>query len=173
MVTTTKFHLRIYQDHFTEEVAAQLPAESRVIYCVAGCAEISDKEKTATIRDDEAWFSDKPTTVRGKGEGACIWRWELVKPDAPSGEIKAAGVKSRLAGDYEVEIDTSVKRLMRLDRVSFPLGGEALTHTHAAAGVRCQLEGNLLLESLGHRYRVWPGDPWVEHGPDSVYAKAS
>jgi hypothetical protein len=173
MAGMSKFRLRIYHDHFTEEVEALLPAERRVIYCVAGCAEISDTAKTETIGSDGAWFSSQKTNVRGKDEGACLWRWELVTPNAPSGEIKGAGIKSRIAGDYEVEIDTSVKRLMRLDRVSFPLGGEALTHTHAAAGVRCQLEGNLLLESLGHRYRVWPGDPWVEHGPDSVYAKAS
>lgn len=173
MASMSKFRLRIYHDHFTEDVEAVLPAEHRVIYCVAGCAEISDAAKTETIVSDGARFSSQKTNVRGKDEGACLWRWELVALDAPSGEIKAAGIKSRIAGDYEVEIDTSVKRLMRLDRVSFPLGGEALTHTHAAAGVRCQLEGNLLLESLGHRYRVWPGDPWVEHGPDSVYAKAS
>jgi hypothetical protein len=173
MATMTMFRLRIYQDHFTEEVQAQLPAERRVLYCVAGCAEIKDAEKTETVKGDGAWFSAKATTVRGRDEGACIWRWELVTPDAPSGELKGEGIISRLAGDYEIKVDTSVKRLMRLDRVSFPLGGEALTHIHAAAGVRCLLEGNLLLDSVGHRYRVWPGDPWVEHGPDSVYAKAS
>jgi hypothetical protein len=173
MATMSKFRLRIYHDHFTEEAEARLPAERRVMYCVAGHAAIGDANRNETITGDGAWFSAGQTTVRGKDEGACIWRWELVAPDARSGEIKGDGIKSRLAGDFDVEIDTSIKRLMRLDRVSFPLGGEALTHTHAAAGVRCLLEGNLLLESLGHRYRVWPGDPWVEHGPDSVYAKAS
>jgi hypothetical protein len=173
MATPSKFRLRIYHDHFTEEVEAALPAERRVIYCVAGSAEISDAAKSETLGNDGAWFSSQKTTVRGKDEGACLWRWELVAPGAPSGELKGEGIKSRIAGDYEIEIDTSIKRLMRLDRVSFPLGGEALTHTHVAAGVRCQLEGNLLLESVGHRYRVWPGDPWVELGPDTVYAKAS
>ena len=173
MSTMSKFHLRIYHDHFTEEAVAALPAERRVIYCVAGYAEIGDAAKTETIGSDGAWFSSQKTNDRGTDEGACLWRCELVAPNAPSGEIKCEGIKSFIAGDYEVEIDTSVKRLMRLDRVSFPLGGEALTHTHAAAGVRCLLEGNLLLQSLGHRYRVWPGDPWVEHGPDTVYAKAS
>jgi hypothetical protein len=173
MVAMSKFRLRIYHDHFTEEVEATLPAERRITYCVAGCAEIREAAKSETIRGDGAWFSAQKATVRGKDEGACLWRWELVAPDAPSGEMKGDGIRSRMAGDFELEIDTSIKRLMRLDRVSFPLGGEALTHTHAAAGVRCLLEGNLLIESLGHRYRVWPGDPWVEHGPDSVYAKAS
>ena len=93
--------------------------------------------------------------------------------DTPPGEIKQTGIKSINAGDYEISLDTSIKRIMRLDRVSFPLRGEALTHIHAAPGVRCMLAGNLLLDSVGHRYRAWPGDSWVEHGPDHVYAKAS
>jgi hypothetical protein len=96
-----------------------------------------------------------------------------VQPNAAAGEIQRQGIKSTNAGDYKIELDTSVKRLMRLDRVDFPLGGEALTHIHAAPGVRCQLTGSLLLDALGKRHRVWPGDTWVEHGPDQVYAKAS
>jgi hypothetical protein len=173
MPTMSKFRLRVYQDHFTEGAEAKLPAERRVIYCVAGNAEISDPARSETIASDGARFSAQTITVRGKDEGARLWRWELVTPDAPSRKIEGDAIKSRMAGDFEIEIDTSLKRLMRLDRVSFPLGGEALTHIHAAPGVRCMLEGNMLLDSVGHRYRVWPGDPWVEHGPDSVYAKAS
>ncbi len=124
MATMSKFQLRIYHDHFTEEAEAELPAGRRVMYCVAGCAEISDAKKNETVKGDGAWFSTHKTNVRGKDEGACIWRWELVAPDAASGEIKSDGIKSRIAGDYAVEIDTSIKRLMRLDRVSFPLSGE-------------------------------------------------
>jgi len=169
----SKFRLRIYQDHFTEEAEAKLPAERRIIYCVAGGAEIIDSARTEIIASEGAWFSTQTVTVRGMDEGARLWRWELVTPDAPFEEIEGEGIRSRMAGDFQIEIDTSIKRLMRLDRVSFPLGGEAFTHVHAAPGVRCQLEGNLLLESGGHRFRVWPGDPWVEHGPDSVYSKAS
>ena len=168
-----KFRLRIYHDHFTEGASATLPKARRVIYCVAGQAVVSTAGRSETLTDDKAWFSDSECTVRGEIEGARLWRWELVAPNEDPGEIHAAAIKSIKAGDYEIEIDTSIKRLMRLDQVSFPLGGEALTHVHAAAGVRCLLKGNMLLELLGHRYRVWPGDSWVEHGPDQVYAKAS
>ena len=111
--------------------------------------------------------------MRGGLETARLWRWELVAPDVAAGEIDRPGIKSTNAGDYKIELDTSIKRLMRLDRVSFPLGGEALTHVHAAPGVRCQLTGSLFLELLGKRHRMWPGDLWVEQGPDHVYAKAS
>jgi hypothetical protein len=168
-----KFRLRIYHDHFTEGVAAVLPPERRVIFCVAGDANVSDAVRNENLSVDRGWFSDRDVNVRGEQEGARLWRWELVPPEAPPGEIRVTGVKSVNAGDYDIELDDSIRRLMRLDRVTFPLGGEALTHVHAAAGVRCLETGNLLLESLGKRYRVWPGDSWVEHGPDRVYAKAS
>ena len=169
----TKFRLRIYHDHVTEGAGATLPPARRVIYCVSGEAALSAPGRSETLSSDQAWFSERETKIRGDGEGARLWRWELVAPGAERGEIRQAGIKSTDAGDYEIELDTTVKRLMRLDRVSFPLGGEALTHVHAAPGVRCQLTGSLLLDSLGARYRVWPGDSWVEHGPDQVYAKAS
>jgi hypothetical protein len=172
-MTKKTFRLRIHQDHLTEGARAVLPAARRIIYCVAGDTELSAAGRRQSISTDQAWFSDQETTVEGRGEGARLWRWELVAPDAAPGEIRGTAIKSVNAGDYRIELDTSVARLMRLDRVSFPLGGEALTHVHAAPGVRCQLTGNLLLESLGARYRVWPGDSWVEHGPDQVYAKAS
>jgi len=161
----TSFCLRIYHDHLTEGAEATLPKARRVIYCVSGQASLSAPGKTQTIIGE--------CTVRGDGEGARLWRWELVAMSEPRGEIHAKGIKSFDAGNYEIELDTSIKRLMRLDRVSFPLGGEALTHIHAAPGVRCQLMGNLRVDSVGHRTRFWPGDSWVEHGPDQVYAKAS
>lgn len=167
------FRLRIYHDHVVEGAEATLAAERRVIYCVSGEADLSSGSRNAKLRDDDGFFSDQTVTLRGGPEGARLWRWELVRPDAAAGEIKVAGIKSTNAGDYTIELDTSVKYFMRLDRVSFPLGGEALTHTHAAAGVRCQLTGSLFIDSLGKRYRVWPGDSWVEHGPDHVYAKGS
>jgi hypothetical protein len=172
-MASQKFHLRIYQDHLTEGSSAILPAERRVIYCVAGDAVLSAPGRNETLTTDQAWFSNVETTVRGDVEGACLWRWELVRPDASPAELSGEGIKCVKAGDYPIEIDTSVKRLMRLDRVSFPLGGEALTHVHAAPGVRCLISGNLLILSLGKRIRIWPGDAWVEHGPHQVYAKAS
>ena len=169
----TSFCLRIYHDNLTEGAEATLPKARRVIYCVSGQASLSAPGNTQTITGDQAFFSDGECTVRGDGEGARLWRWELVAMSEPRGEIRAKGIKSSDAGNYEIELDTSIKRLMRLDRVSFPLGGEALTHIHAAPGVRCQLMGNLLVDSVGHRTRLWPADSWVEHGPDPVYAKAS
>lgn len=168
-----KFRLRIFQDHLTEGSAAALSKTNRIIYCVAGQAILTVGDQNQELADDVARFADVECTIRGEGEGARLWRWELVTAAESPSEIRATGIKSVNAGDFEIELDTSVKRLMRIDQVSFPLGGEALMHVHAAPGVRCLLKGNLLVESLGHRLRFWPGDSWVEHGPDPVYAKAS
>ncbi len=172
-MASTPFRLRIYHDHVTERVEARLPGARRVVYCVAGDATLSDAAGEKALTDDGAWFGTGEVRVRGGPEGARLWRWELVAPDAAPGELRVEGIKSTSAGDYPLEIDASVPRLMRLDRVSFPVGGEALTHVHAAAGVRCQLTGSLLLVSQGRTYRVFPGDSWIEHGPHPVYAKAS
>ena len=172
-MTQKSFRLRIYHDHLTEGVVANLPKARRVIYCVAGQAAISATGRGQTLTDDQAWFSDGECTIRGEGEGARLWRWEFVEPDEGPGEIRETAIKSVNAGDYGIELDTSVPRLMRIDQVSFPPDGEALTHIHAAPGVRCLLKGSLLVETLDHRYRLWPGDSWVEDGPDQVYAKAS
>src|SRR5271166_3732166 len=117
----TKYRLRIHHDHLVEGAEAKLVVERRVIYCVAGDAQLSCGGKTITLSEDEGWSSDQEVTVRGGAEGACLWRWELVALDAAAGEIKKDGIKSANAGDYKIEIDTSIKRLMRLDRVSFPL----------------------------------------------------
>jgi hypothetical protein len=173
-MSKSKFILRIYHDHVTEGAEASLPAAPRIVYCVSGNASLSQKDGSASIADDQAWFSDQTAVVRGDAnEGACLWRWELVRPGAEPARIRSRGIKSVDGGSYEIEVDTAIKHFMRLDRVSFPPGGEALTHVHAAPGVRCLLLGNLLLDSAGSRYRVWPGDSWVEHGPDRVYAKGS
>jgi hypothetical protein len=172
-MTMKTFRLRIHHDHFTEGASAKLGPQRRVLYCVAGEATLSAAGRTTAVADDQGWFGDGEVSITVGAEGAVLWRWELVAPDADPGALRAQGVKSTGAGDYPLEVDTSVARLMRLDRVSFPLGGEALTHVHAAPGVRCQLTGNLLVESLGKRARHWPGDSWVEHGPDAVYARAS
>src|SRR5580692_10032427 len=96
----TSYCLRIYHDHLTEGAAEALPKARRIIYCVAGHATLSASGKSQTITDDQAFFSDGECSVRGDGEGARLWRWELVDMKAPPGEIRAKAIKSFDAGDY-------------------------------------------------------------------------
>ena len=62
---------------------------------------------------------------------------------------------------------------MRCDRVDFPLGGIAYTHTHAGPGTRCLLQGELRVTVRQEVIVARPGDPWFESGPDPVLATAS
>ncbi len=62
---------------------------------------------------------------------------------------------------------------MRCDRVDFPPGGIAYTHTHRGPGIRCLLAGEIRVEVNGHAHAVKPGEAWFEAGPDPVLAHAS
>ena len=62
---------------------------------------------------------------------------------------------------------------MRCDRVDFPPGGIAYTHTHRGPGIRCLLTGEIRVEVKGASHTVTPGEPWFEAGPDPVLAFAS
>ena len=96
-------------------------------------------------------------------DGAEVYRWELHPGTPPAG----AKLVSPLA------IDTSKNWLMRCDRVDFPLGGIAYTHTHQGPGIRALLTGGFRVQSAGHDFRIAPGEPWFESGPDPVLAHAS
>jgi hypothetical protein len=62
--------------------------------------------------------------------------------------------------------------LLRCDRVDFPAGGEALTHTHQGGGIRCLLAGSIRIDTQGHSSSYAPLGAWFEAGPDAVYAAA-
>ncbi|MGI9586263.1 MAG: hypothetical protein ACR2N7_11805, partial [Acidimicrobiia bacterium] len=63
--------------------------------------------------------------------------------------------------------------VIRCDRVDFPPGAIAHLHTHPGPGIRCQLFGELTVETKGHRETHGAYGAWFEAGPDPVYAVAS
>lgn len=63
--------------------------------------------------------------------------------------------------------------LLRCDRVDFPLGGVAYTHTHRGPGIRLLLDGELRVTTAGKTIVVRPGEAWFESGPEPVFAQAS
>ena len=63
--------------------------------------------------------------------------------------------------------------LVRCDRVDFPPGGIAYTHTHPGPGIRCLLFGSIRIEAGGEAHEYGPFEAWFERGPDPVYAAAS
>jgi hypothetical protein len=72
-----------------------------------------------------------------------------------------------------VQLDVFAPWIIRCDRVEFPRGGVAHTHTHPGPGIRYLLHGELEVRTEGRSTFYGPGGAWFESGPDPVYAEAS
>jgi hypothetical protein len=88
--------------------------------------------------------------------------WELHEDD-PTGAFLSA----------EVALEPGTAWLMRCDRVDFPAGGVAYTHTHPGPGIRCLLHGGIRIETGGASHEYGPLEAWFEPGPEPVFAAAS
>jgi quercetin dioxygenase-like cupin family protein len=86
-------------------------------------------------------------------------------------EIGGSGEGALLS--REVDLDPAASWLARCDRIDFPPGGVAYTHTHPGPGIRYLLHGAIEIETAGHTTTFGPGEAWFESGPDPVYATAS
>jgi quercetin dioxygenase-like cupin family protein len=73
----------------------------------------------------------------------------------------------------QVQLDPSAAWVMRCDRIDFPPGGVARTHTHPGPGIRYLLQGQLDVHTGGAAASYGPGGAWFESGPDPVLATAS
>ncbi len=74
---------------------------------------------------------------------------------------------------HAVALDASGSWIARCDRIDFPPGGIAYTHTHPGPGIRYQLEGTITIRSEGHATLYQAGEPWFEAGPEPVHATAA
>ena len=72
-----------------------------------------------------------------------------------------------------VQLDPSAEWVLRCDRVDFPPGGVAYTHTHPGPGIRYLLHGRLDVTTDGRTASYAPGDAWFEAGPEPVLAESS
>jgi len=97
---------------------------------------------------------------------ATIWRWELRRDGVPAASDRHTTLKL----SHPIELPRG-GALLRADRVDFPPGGVAYTHTHQGPGIRVLLRGRFRVETHGHTLMLDPGAPWFERGPDPVYAE--
>jgi hypothetical protein len=81
-------------------------------------------------------------------------------------------VQSDLTFEAEPRLQPGVDYLMRCDRVDFPPGGVAFTHTHKGPGIRCLQSGRIRIQTQGKDFWVEPGAAWFETGIDPVFAQA-
>jgi quercetin dioxygenase-like cupin family protein len=90
--------------------------------------------------------------------------WELTAGEsAPAAALLA----------HEVVLDGDTRWIARCDRIDFPPGGIAYTHTHPGPGIRYLLAGTLTIRSEGETAEYAAGEPWYEGGPEPVHATAA
>lgn len=158
--------LQFFRDQLP--AGASLPmadALPRVLYLRSGSLTVRSAGVVATLGPNSAWHGSQACDVATGKEGAEIYRWELRHDTGQDGETCA--LQAALA------LDPSRKYLMRCDRVDFPPGGIAYTHTHQGGGIRCLLTGEIRVQVTGREHLVRPGEAWFEAGPDPVLALAS
>ncbi len=158
------FVLALYTDRLAPKAAllAPLAAANRVVYVREGDATVRAGGQAATLATNSAWHGAVGCEIAAGANGATLLRWEL--GPAPAGEPTLART---------VELADPSGYLIRCDRVDFPPGGVAYTHTHRGPGIRCLLAGEIRVEVNGDAHAVKPGEAWFEAGPDPVLAFAS
>lgn len=170
------YALRLFEDQLPTglESPALLPPANRVIYVVEGDVTISAGNGVTEANANMAWYGAEACTVIPGARGARLWRWELVRlPVQHHGLLAGESVVSTQKLVHGVMLDPWSQYLMRCDRVDFPPGGIAYTHTHQGPGIRCLLLGEFTVQAHGEQAGFHPGEAWFEIGPDPVYAAAS
>ena len=160
--------LELIEDRLDGGGGVSLPATNRVLYVVEGEADAQSDGASECITPNEARHYSADVAIHAGDDGARLWRWELTPPSEKAG-ASASRTKLRAA----IPIDDDGKYLMRCDRVDFPLGGIAYTHTHQGPGIRCLYMGEFDVTVDGKTKHLLPGEAWFEAGPDPVYAEAS
>ena len=137
--------LQVLEYELTAAESVKLSAAHRVIYRIA---------------EEAADYSAGAVTLSGP---AHVLSFELVDVASPEAKLRAS-----------VDADLSNgRRLIRLDRVSFPPGGVAYLHVHRGPGIRVLLEGEIRIDTDGTSNRYGPLEAWFESGPVPVFAAAS
>jgi hypothetical protein len=109
------------------------------------------------VAQDEAHYG--AATVDGH---ALVWQLDDTDEDADGALLSR-----------RIQVDPFSPWIMRCDRVDFPPGGVAYTHTHPGPGIRYLLHGSLTVHTDGRSETHGPGSAWFESGPDPVLAEAS
>lgn len=166
----SRYSLRLYSDRLEARSEFALPEAIRVVYVVEGAVKLRSGGQAACLAPSSAWYSTTACVLAVGNHGAVLRRFELT---ALNEEMAFAGAGSLLTRESVVELDDSGDYLIRCDRVDFPLGGIAYTHTHRGPGIRCLLSGAIRVEVSGAAQEIGTDEAWFEAGPDPVLAQAS
>ena len=158
--------LEFFRDQLPSSARLSLPDSCpRVLYVRSGSLTARSSAVVTTLAPNSAWHGERSCELVAGNAGAEIYRWELRRGTGMVGATSA--LRAALT------LDPKGAYLMRCDRVDFPPGGIAYTHTHRGPGIRCLLGGEIRVQVSGAEHRVRPGEAWFEAGPDPVLALAS
>ena len=167
--------LRLYRDELAAQSSYALPAGNavRLVYVVSGGLRIATDGLDATLGANSAYSSRNTLQLKSGHLATLLLRWELTTAATAPALATGSGVNSTLLLEAAMMLDPATPYLLRGDRVDFPPGGEALTHTHKGGGIRCLLNGGIDIHTQGTVHHYAPLQPWFEAGPDPVYAAAA
>jgi quercetin dioxygenase-like cupin family protein len=159
--------LRFYRDQLAVASGLELAAgRNRVLYIRSGGARLRAPDHAVALAANCAWHARAACSVVAGPAGAEIFRWELARASEQPLSDAPPALEAAL-------VLTGESHLIRCDRVDFPPGGIAYTHTHRGPGIRCLITGDITIEVQGKSHAVRPGEAWFEAGPDPVLARAS
>ena len=169
------YELSLYKDEASTQAAIDLPAGDsvRAIYVVSGGLGVGNGSFSGVLGTNSAFHVGDTVQLAAGHLATVTLRWQLARAGASDALATGNGVTSTKLLAATMPLDETKDYLLRCDRVDFPPGGEALTHTHRGGGIRCLLFGGIEIHTKGTVHRYVPLEPWFEAGPDPVYAKAS
>lgn len=169
----SRYCLRLFEDRLDPQSPhLYLPAALRALYVVEGGLHVEKSESARHVAAGAAWLGEGPLALATQAEACTLWRWELLgeSPHWSGHPVSAPNVRSVEKLAALIELDEAQDWLMRLDRVSFPPGGVALTHVHQGPGIRCVLRGEITITVSGESQSRRAGEAWLEHGHEPVLA---
>ncbi|MEQ1772351.1 MAG: hypothetical protein ABL891_01095 [Burkholderiales bacterium] len=168
------YELRLYKDELAPAAPLDLKAHGvTAIYVFSGGLRIRTSSFNGVLGPNSAFHTSDDALLSAGNLATVALRWRLTQTGAPDALATGNGVTSTKLLAAPMQLDPSQAYLLRCDRVDFPAGGEALTHTHKGGGIRCLLSGGINIHTNNTVHRYLPLEPWFEAGPDAVYAKAS
>jgi hypothetical protein len=158
-----QFAMRLFTDRLEAGAERMLEGGARrLLYVAEGSVAVTAGDSVASLAANSAWHGGV-AALRAGAAGAHILRYELSGDGSDAGATLAAAVS----------LDPATAYLIRCDRVEFPPGGVAYTHTHQGPGLRCLQMGRIRIETAGSVHHYAPGEAWFESGPDPVFAAGS
>ena len=147
----------------------------RIVYILEGTTLLrKGSSQPCRLQSNSAMYSNEPLEIYVAGVKSVILIWEFLK-DSKKSCAYVSSVHNEVSKKLEAEINLDIEDeyIIRCDRVDFPLGGIAYTHTHKGPGIRYLLSGSLDVMVGGITSHMVPKQAWFETGPEHVYAVSS